>query len=73
MSLVQTITIPPSKTCTTSTLSKPLWVSIVENNPAAGVLRNGTVSNDVSRVIAKSTLSVWAVVREVAEVSAKEQ
>ena len=71
MFLVHTITIPPSKTHTTGTLSKSFWVSIIEKNPTAGVLQKGAVSNDVSRVITKGTLFVWAVAREVAEVSAK--
>ena len=32
-----TITIPPSKTCTTGTRSQSLWVSIIEDDATAGV------------------------------------
>ena len=32
-----TVTIPPSKTCTTGTRSQSLWVSIIEDDATAGV------------------------------------
>ena len=32
-----TITIPPSKICTSGTKSQPLWISPIEDNPLAGV------------------------------------
>ena len=34
----RTVTIPPSKTCTTRTRLQSLWVSIVEDDPTTGVL-----------------------------------
>ena len=53
MSLPHTVTLPPLKTCTTGTRLESLWISIVEDNTAAGVLREGTVCDNVSWVIAK--------------------
>ena len=66
-----TITLPPSKTCTTGTRLDSLWVSIVEDDTTAGVLWEGAIHNDMSWVIAKGTESVWTVVGSVAEVAAK--
>ena len=66
-----TITIPTSKTCTTGTRSQSLWVSVIKDDTAAGVLREGTVSDNMSRVIAESRLSVWTIVGGVTEASAK--
>ena len=65
------VTLPPSKTCTTGTRSDSVQVSVVENDSTAGVLREGTVSNDMSWVVAKDTESVWTIAGEVAEVVAK--
>ena len=56
-----TVTIPPSKTCTTGARSKPLWVSIIEDDTTTGVLRERTVSNDMSWVVAKGTEAVWTI------------
>ena len=66
-----TVTIPPSKTCTTGVRSKPLWVSVIEDDPTAWVLREGTVCNDMSRVIAEGTNSVQTEVGGVAKTVAK--
>ena len=66
-----TITLPLLKTCTTSTRSDSLQVSIIKNDTAAGVLQEGAVPNDMSQVITKGTESVWTVVRGMAEVVAK--
>ena len=71
MSIPRTVTIPPSKTCTTGTRSQSFWIPVVEDNPTTGVLREGTVCDDVSWVIAKGTESVRAEARSVAEVVAK--
>ena len=67
----RTVTIPPSKTCTTGASSDPLRVTIVEDDPAARVLREGTVGDDVTRVIAKGAASVWTITGEMSEVAAK--
>ena len=66
-----TVTIPPSKTCTTGTRSQSLWVSIIEDDPATGVLQEGTVGNNMSWVVAKGTETVWAEARGVTEAVAK--
>ena len=46
-----TITIPPLKTRTSRTRSQSLRVSLVEDNPLTGVLRERTVADDVPWVI----------------------
>ena len=66
-----TITIPPSKICTTSANSDPLWIPIIEDDSTARVLREGAVGDDVTWVITKGAMSVQAVVGEVPEVVAK--
>ena len=66
-----TVTIPPSKTCTTSTRLQSLRISVVKDDTAAGVLREGTVCDNVSWVIAKGAKSVWTDAGNVAEVAAK--
>ena len=71
ISLPHTVTLPPSKTCTTSTRLQSLWISIVEDDTTAGVLREGTVRNNMSQVVAKSTKLVWTVVGGVAEAATK--
>ena len=68
---LRTITIPPLKTCTTGARSQSLWVSVIEDDAAAGMLREGTVCDDVSRVIAESAMAVWTVVGGVAKALAK--
>ena len=71
MSLPCTVTLPPSKTCTTSTKLESLWVSIIEDNPTTGVLGKGAIHDDMSWVIAKGTEVVWTIVGGVAKVAAK--
>ena len=66
------ITLPPSKTCTTSTRLESLWVSVVENDTTAGVLREGTVGDDMSWVIAKGIVSVWTVTGEMMQLAIDE-
>ena len=65
------VTLPPSKICTTGTRLDPLWVSVIEYNTTAGVLRKGAVGNDMPWVVAKGTASVWTVVGKVTEEVAK--
>ena len=66
-----TVTVPPSKICTSGTKSQPLWISLIKDNPLAGVLRERAVADDVSQIITEGTSSVWTDVGEVTEVSAK--
>ena len=66
-----TITIPPSKTCTTRARLQSLQVSIIEDDTAAGVLKEGAVCDDMSRVVAEGAKVVWAIVGGVAKVVAK--
>ena len=65
-----TVTIPPSKTHTSGMKSQSLRVSVIEDNPLAGVLRERTVADDMSWIVTEGTLSVWTDVREMTEVSA---
>ena len=66
-----TITLPPLKTCTTSTRLDSLQVSIIEDNTTVGVLWEGTVCNDMSQVITKGTVPVWTIAGGVANAGAK--
>ena len=66
-----TVTIPPSKTCTTGARSKPLRVSIIEDDATTGVLGERTVSNDMSWVVAKGAEVVWSIVGNMAKAAAK--
>ena len=68
---LRTITIPPSQTCTSGTRLQSLRVPLVEDNSLAGILRERTVANDMSWVIAESAPSIWTDAREMAEASAK--
>ena len=61
-----TVTIPPLKTCTSGTRLQSLWVSVVEDDTATGVLREGAVCDDMTGVIAKGTELIWTVAGGVA-------
>ena len=65
------VTLPPSKTCTTGARSESLRIPLVEDDPTAGVLREGTVCNNVSPVVAKGAKLVWTVAGGVAKAVAK--
>ena len=71
ISILHIITIPLSRSCTTGTISEPFWVSIIEDNTAARVLGEGTVSDNMSRIITKGTVPVWIVAGKVAKVATK--
>ena len=60
-SLPRIITLPPSKTCTTSARLESLRISLVEDDPTAGVLREGTICDNVPQVIAQGAKLVWTV------------
>ena len=64
-------TIPPLKTCITSARSHSLWVSIIEDDTAAGVLREGTICDNMARIVAEGTEFIWTVPGVVAEAAAK--
>ena len=66
-----TVTIPPSKTCTTGARSKPLRVSVIEDDATTGVLRERTISDDMSQVVAKGAEAVWTIAGNVAKAAAK--
>ena len=66
-----TVIIPPSKICTSRTKSQPLWISLVKDNPLAGVLQERAVADDVSQIITEGASSVQTDVGEVTEVLAK--
>ena len=67
----RTVTIPPSKSCTSGTKSQSLWISLIKDNPLAGVLRERAVADDVSWIITEGALPVWTDAGEVTEASAK--
>ena len=68
----RTVTIPPLKSYTTGTAdSKPLWISLVEDDPLAGVLREGTVSDNMSWNITEGAKMVWTVLCKMAVALAK--
>ena len=65
------ITLPPLKIYTTSTRLDSLWVSIVEDDTTAGVLREGTICDDMSWVITEGAESIWTVVGGMSKMAAK--
>ena len=67
----RTVTIPPLKTCTSSTRLQSLWVSVVEDDTTTGFLREGAVCDDMTGVIAKGTELIWTVAGGVAKAVAK--
>ena len=71
MSNPHTITIPPLKTCTTGTRSQSFWVSIIEDDTTTGVLREGTICNNMSQVVAEGAKSIRAEAGGMAEAVAK--
>ena len=62
-----TITIPPSKACTTGTTSKPLGISLVEDDTWAGVLCKRTVSEKVIGSVTEGATSIRTVAGQVGE------
>ena len=66
----RTVTIPPSKTWTTGTTSKPLRVSLIEDDPRTRVLRKRTVDEKVIGSVTEGATSIRTVVGQVSEASA---
>ena len=67
----RTVTIPPSKTCTTGTTSKSLGVSVIENDTQAWVLRKRTVNEKVIGGVAEGTTAIGTVTGQVGKTSAE--
>ena len=67
----RTVTIPPSKTCTTGTTSESLRIPVVEDDTWAWVLHKRTVDEKVIGGVAEGTTLIGAVVGQVGETSAK--
>ena len=65
----RTVTIPPSKTCTTGTTSKPLRVSVIEDDTCAWVLCKRTVDEKVIGGVTEGTATIWTVAGQVGETS----
>ena len=66
----RTVTIPPSKTWTTGTTSKPLRVSLIEDDSRTRVLRKRTVDEKVVRSVTEGVTSIGTVAGQVSEASA---
>ena len=67
----RTVTIPPSKTCTTRTTSKSLGISIVEDDARAWVLRKRTVDEKVIGGITEGATSIGAILGQMGEAAAE--
>ena len=65
----RTVTIPPSKTCTTGTTSEPLRIPVVEDDTWAWVLRKRTVDKKVIGSVTEGATSIRAVAGQVGETS----
>ena len=66
-----TITIPPSKTCTAGTTSKPLRIPIIEDDTWTRVLHERTVDEKVIRGITEGTTAIGAITGQVGEMLAE--
>ena len=62
-----TVTIPPSKACTTGTASEPLRIPVVEDDTRTWVLRERTVDEKVIGSITEGAASIRAVAGQVGE------
>ena len=65
----RSVTIPPSKTCTTGTTSKPLWVSLIEDDTRTRVLHKRTVDEKVVRGVTEGVATIGTGVGQVGETS----
>ena len=64
-----TVTVPPSKTCTTGTTSKPLRVSLIEDDTQTRILCKRTVDEKVIRGITEGAMTIRTVAGQVGEMS----
>ena len=65
----RTVTIPPSKTCTTGTTSKPLWISLIEDDTWAWVLHKRTVNEKVIGGVTEGAATVGTVAGQMGKAS----
>ena len=66
----RTVTIPPSKTCTTGTISKSLWVPVIEDDTRAWVLRKMTVDKMVIGGVTEGASTIGAIAGQVGKMAA---
>ena len=66
----RTVTIPPSKTCTTRTTSKPLWISVIEDDTWAWVFHKRPVDEKVIGGITEGALTIGTVMGQMGKVAA---
>ena len=66
----RTVTIPPSKTCTTGTTSKPLWVSVIEDDARAWVLCKRAVDKKVIGGVTEGALAIGTVTGQMGKAAA---
>ena len=66
----RTVTIPPLKTCTTGTTSKPLRVSVIEDDTWARILCKRTVDKKVIGGVTEGATAIGTVVGQVGKTSA---
>ena len=64
-----TVTIPPSKTCTTGTTSKPLRISVVKDDTRAQVLCKRTVDEKMIGGVTEGAMLIGTVAGQVGETS----
>ena len=64
-----TVTIPPSKTCTTGTISEPLRIPVVEDDTRTQVLHKRTVDEKVIGGVTEGKVSIGTVAGQVGETS----
>ena len=65
----RTVTIPPTKTCTTGTTSKPLRISIIEDDTRARVLCKRTVDEKVIGGITEGASAIGTVAGQMGKTS----
>ena len=64
-----TVTIPPSKTCTTGTTSKPLRISVIKDDTWAWVLCKRTVDEKMIGGVTEGAMLIGTVAGQVGEMS----
>ena len=67
----RTITIPPSKTCTTRTTSESIGISVIENDARAWVLCKRTVDEKVIGSVTEGATVIGTITGQMGKVSAE--
>ena len=67
----RTVTIPPSKICTTGTTSKSFGIPVIENDARAWVLHKRTVDEKVIRSVTEGATAIGTVTGQMGETSAE--